>query len=178
MRARPAAARPAALATARASDRRRPTTVDRPRALVSVCASLSHPALAADPSAPALLFPALVPAAANGAGLAALYAADSVAIYEGNVFLGGADIAARVLAGRLSGGPVMIRFSNCEAQFTATNQCLIAVTGESTSPVRAPRAPSRASPAARARALLTLPPPPPPPLRHSRRRAASRRSSC
>jgi len=47
-------------------------------------------------------------AAANAPGLAALYGADSVAIYEGNIFGGAADISARVLGGRLSGGPMCV----------------------------------------------------------------------
>lgn len=94
--------------------------------------------------------PSPSPSGGDGAGVMALYGAESIAVYEGNVFRGQGEIQ-NIVGNRLSAGGVRMQLSsNIEAQFTSTGQLLIVVTGESSMPVRrSERQRQRESPSAK-----------------------------
>lgn len=68
------------------------------------------------------------------ASVAALYGADSVVSFDGTTVTGAAAVAATFIGPRLAGGPVQLRFSSVDAQFTPGGLALVLATGEATAP--------------------------------------------
>ena len=66
--------------------------------------------------------------------MAALYGADSVVSFDGACATGAAAVAATFAGPRLAGGPVALRFSSVDAQFTPGGLALVVATGEATAP--------------------------------------------